>query len=142
MTGFKKGAAEGPFDGDEDEGDAVDVGAGVESGIADRRATAGADADAEERGESTAPSSTSSERDSLPWLYSRSSITDGRVKTVQLHLQQSTLDSEREAKTDIEGDLDGETVNKADLREAAYLVGLRHSDEVASILRDCGYGAE
>ncbi|WP_324761043.1 hypothetical protein [Haloarcula montana] len=75
----------------------------------------------------------------LPWIYRRNSITDGRAKTVQLHLQDSTLDREQTARSEISIE---ETVNKADLREAAYLVGLQHLDEVAGTLREWGYDAQ
>jgi hypothetical protein len=75
----------------------------------------------------------------LPWIYRRNSITDGRAKTVQLHLQDSTLDREQTARSELSIE---ETVNKADLREAAYLVGLQHLDEVASTLREWGYDAQ
>ena len=77
----------------------------------------------------------------LPWIYQRSSITDGRAKTVQLHLQQETLGKERDVKTEIESQI-GETVNKADLREAAYLVGLAHLKDINDQLSEWGYNAE
>lgn len=77
----------------------------------------------------------------LPWIYARDSITDGRSKTVQLHLQESTIENQREAKTAVENEL-GDTVKKADLREAALLVGMTHVDEVADVLREWGYGIE
>jgi hypothetical protein len=75
----------------------------------------------------------------LPWIFDRSSITDGREKTVQLHLQQSTLATQRQAKSDVESEL-GETVKKADLREAAIIVGLQQVDDVTDILEEWGYG--
>ncbi|MFC4990488.1 hypothetical protein [Saliphagus infecundisoli] len=75
---------------------------------------------------------------SLPWIYARDSITDGRSKTVQLHLQESTIEDQREAKTAVENEL-GDSIKKADLREAALLVGLAHVDEVADLLREWGY---
>ena len=64
-----------------------------------------------------------------------------REKTVQLHLRSSTLDEQRQGLADVEGIL-GESVKKADLREAAYLVGLSHLDEVATTLREWGYDYE
>jgi len=74
----------------------------------------------------------------LPWVLTRGSITDGREQTVQLHLQQSTVDTQRETMRTLESAL-GEPVKKADLREAALLVGLRHGDEIAATLREWGY---
>jgi polysaccharide deacetylase 2 family uncharacterized protein YibQ len=77
----------------------------------------------------------------LPWIYERDSITDGRTKTVQLHLQDSTLDEQRSVRTDIEDQL-GESVKKADLREAALLIGFQQVDAVADQLREWGYDFE
>ena len=77
----------------------------------------------------------------LPWVLTRSSITDGREQTVQLHLQQSTVNTQRETTRTLESEL-GESVKKADLREAALLVGLQHTDEIAATLREWGYDLE
>lgn len=77
----------------------------------------------------------------IPWVLRRNTITDGREQTVQLHLQQSTLDTQRRRKTTIEDRL-GESVRKADLREAALLVGLQHTDDVVDVLEDWGYAIE
>nr|WP_321163742.1 MULTISPECIES: hypothetical protein [Halorubrum] len=57
---------------------------------------------------------------------------------MQLHLQQSTVNTQREATRTLESEL-GEQVKKADLREAALLVGLQHTDEIAATLREWGY---
>lgn len=86
---------------------------------------------------STENAARSSQRD-LPWVLTRNSITDGREQTVQLHLQQSTVTTQREATRTLESEL-GEQVKKADLREAALLVGLQHTDEIAATLREWGY---
>lgn len=80
-----------------------------------------------------------SKADGLPWIYQRNSITDGRVQTVQLHLQQATVDREHDALRDIPM---GDRPEKADLREAAYLVGLTHLEEVAGVLKSWGYDEE
>ena len=77
-------------------------------------------------------------RRELLWTLTRNSITDGRDQTVQLHLQRSTVEAQREAARTLEAEL-GETVKKADLREAALLVGLERIDEVAATLREWGY---
>lgn len=90
--------------------------------------------------DTTSPSGSRSSS-SLPWIYAREGITDGREKTVQLHLQQHTLDTEHEAKTILETRL-SDTVNKADIREAAYLVGLSDLDAVADKLREWGYDVD
>ena len=133
MTGFKDGAAsDSPFGSDDDEQESttetteLDIDTSVNE-------TSGTD---NSNDENERPST-----DGLPWIYQRNSITDGREKTVQLHLQSSTLDEQREAKAGIEQRL-GESVKKADLREAALLVGLKNLDEVASTLREWGYDIE
>lgn len=77
----------------------------------------------------------------LPWIYRRDGITDGRSKTVQLHLQETTVSTQREVRSELEGEL-GDAPRKADLREAALLVGLAHLDETAAQLREWGYGVE
>ncbi|SFT05589.1 hypothetical protein [Halostagnicola kamekurae] len=133
MTGFKTGASgDDPFDDsstDDTDRDPDPV-----------------DTDPEQSLEALEPSTdetdvSSPATGSLPWLYQRDSITDGRTKTVQLHLQQSTLDEQRDARLSLENDL-GETVNKADLREAALLVGLQNLEDVEGILREWGYDVE
>lgn len=89
----------------------------------------------------TTESEPQSSRQKLPWVLTRSSITDGREQTVQLHLQQSTVNTQRETTRTLESEL-GESVKKADLREAALLVGLQHTDEIAATLREWGYDLE
>ena len=133
MTGFKTGASgDDPFDDSPAEGTDSDPDP--------------VDTDPEPSLEAPEPSTdetdvSSPATGSLPWLYQRDSITDGRTKTVQLHLQQSTLDEQRDARLSLESDL-GETVNKADLREAALLVGLQNLEDVEGILREWGYDVE
>jgi hypothetical protein len=130
MAGFKSGAADDDWDDDsfEEEEDADD-----------RR-----DVDRDQTPESTGGSVQDAGGDTttrLPWIHRRNSITDGREKTVQLHLQADTVDAERAGKSDVE-QLLGESVKKADLREAALLVGLEHDDEIAEVLRGWGYAIE
>ncbi|WP_126664575.1 hypothetical protein [Haloterrigena salifodinae] len=153
MTGFKSGAsADDPF-GDADETDdepETESGSATESTDSASRdeseslESAGRDQRQETDSESTADSEPTTDDDSatdsrgLPWIYERNSITDGRKKTVQLHLQKSSLDRERDTRLEIEDVLD-ESVKKADLREAALLVGLEHIDQVADQLREWGY---
>lgn len=137
MTGFKDGAAsDSPFGSDDDE--QVDE---------DESTTETTELDIDTSVNETSGTDNSNDEnerpstDGLPWIYQRNSITDGREKTVQLHLQSSTLDEQREAKAGVEQRL-GESVKKADLREAALLVGLKNLDEVASTLREWGYDIE
>lgn len=145
MNGFKDGAStDSPFgDTAEEEKDAEDA----TSQPSPDTVHGSADRDAQktssevEIDESDQPAETTTASDSsggLPWIYQRTSITDGREKTVQLHLQSSTLDEQRQGLAEVEGLL-GESVKKADLREAAFLVGLTHLDEVSDKLREWGY---
>jgi len=90
---------------------------------------------------STTTTTASTTYDTLPWILTRNSITDGRENTVQLHLQDSTSDFERQQHSEIEQLLE-ESVKKADLREAALLIGLQHPGEIADQLREWGYAIE
>ncbi|MFW5905683.1 MAG: hypothetical protein ACOCUO_02425 [archaeon] len=139
MGGFKEGSVNG-WDTDA-EGDTG----------ADRTA---ANAETDAQASEFSPSETESEADSetqdrprgstasdIPWILRRKSITDGREQTVQLHLQESTLDVQRTQKIAVENRL-GESVRKADLREAALLVGLQHTDAVVDVLEEWGYALE
>lgn len=140
MTGFKDGAASNsPFGGNDDTNDDDTDDNDTLSNNSDSLGNAkhGANGQTSDETDDT----TELSGDGLPWIYQRNSITDGREKTVQLHLQRSTLDDQREAKTQIEQQL-GESVRKADLREAALLVGLQHVDETADLLRNWGYDFE
>ncbi|WP_226008138.1 hypothetical protein [Natrinema salinisoli] len=141
MTGFKSGSAGDPFSNSGDSDDDNDEPSDPAPSLRD---------DTEPRAESsvnrdqhrdTDRTESPSVGNGLPWIYERDSITDGRAKTVQLHLQQSTLDRQREARTDV-GHVLGESVKKADLREAALLVGLEQIDDVADQLREWGYDFE
>jgi len=132
MTGFKSGASDddplGSGDSDTDT-----------TGSSDGTETQSSTPATSEPDMSATQERTTSATSELPWIFDRSSITDGREKTVQLHLQQSTLDTQRRTKSDVEAAL-GETVKKADLREAAIIVGLQQVDDVTDILEEWGYG--
>ncbi|WP_324760954.1 hypothetical protein [Haloarcula montana] len=126
MTGFKSGASDdGPLDDDTDRTTESDMSGHEPRNTSDPAVSGGSDPATVQSG--------------LPWIYSRNGITDGRAKTVQLHLQDTTLDSEQAARSD---PLIDESVSKADLREAAYIVGLQHLDDIAATLREWGYDAE
>ncbi|MFC4247939.1 hypothetical protein ACFOZ7_13470 [Natribaculum luteum] len=147
MTGFKSGSAGDPFsssDTDDDSGggeagndESATIETSASTSMTEPDDESGSSTDRDDRGETTSSASGTV----LPWIYERNSITDGRAQTVQLHLQQSTLDRQREGKRETEAML-GESVKKADLREAALLVGLEHIDEVAEQLREWGYDFE
>ena len=135
MTGFKSGASPSGLDDDEEDGES-----GPSETSTQKTGQRSPMTSSQEESDET-ESTTSTTSSGLPWIYERSSITDGRAKTVQLHLQQETLDKERDVKTKIESQV-GETVNKADLREAAYLVGLAHLEDINDQLSEWGYDAE
>jgi len=128
MTGFKDGAAsDDPF-GSSDDAD-------------DQKETIRTDDNTETASEETSTTKKDDSTGGIPWIYRRNSITDGRDKTVQIHLQQPTLNEQREARADVEKEL-SESVKKADLREAALLVGLRNVKETVNQLRDWGYDVD
>lgn len=144
MSGFKTGASPDPYDdedgegdsedGEEDVGDPEDVHGVRESATTD-------DVGGTERTRDSHQSTESSATQTVPWRFRRSGITDGRPETRQLHMQEETFQQEDHARRDLREQL-GEKPKKADLREAAYLVGMRHLDEVADVLQEWGYDVE
>ncbi|MDB2262401.1 hypothetical protein SAMN06266787_12416 [Halorubrum ezzemoulense] len=142
MGGFKEGTVNGWEDEEEDD-DEPEVEPASSSDVdskSDQAETTeveietGASSSANNSGRDTA-------RSDIPWILRRNSITDGREQTVQLHLQEDTLNVQRTQKSIIESRL-GESVRKADLREAALLVGLQHTDDVVDVLEGWGYALE
>ncbi|TKX59797.1 hypothetical protein EXE48_13570 [Halorubrum sp. ASP1] len=144
MGGFKEGTVNG-WDDEEEEEDA-DSGpefeeetVGNEDGSPEERST---EVEIETETDDTVESGTNStSAREIPWVLRRNSITDGRDQTVQLHLQEETMNVQRKQKSLIEARL-GESVRKADLREAALLVGLQHTDDVVDVLQEWGYNLE
>lgn len=139
MGGFKEGTVNGWDDEEDDEpepepeptADTVDT-EKTEPGSASVENKSNVNVD------SDVSNTTSSD---IPWLLRRNSITDGRDQTVQLHLQEETMSVQRTQKSIIESRL-GESVRKADLREAALLVGLQQTDDVVKVLEEWGYALE
>jgi len=134
MTGFKSGASDDDPLGSSDSDTETDT-----TGSSEMTETQSSTASSSKPELGATQGASNSTKSELPWIFDRSSITDGREKTVQLHLQQSTLDTQRQAKSNVESAL-GETVKKADLREAAIIVGLQRVDDVTDILEEWGYG--
>lgn len=134
MTGFKSGASDDDPLGSDDSDTEPNT-----TGASDATETQSSPLSSSEPDLSDIQEKSSSTTSDLPWIFDRSSITDGREKTVQLHLQESTLNTQRQTKSDIESEL-GETVKKADLREAALIVGLQQMDDLTRILEEWGYG--
>lgn len=141
MTGFKDGASSEGFGSDSDDaGDDVDDTDPVTDGLETTTSSIDTDVnrDGGDRQQDDDSEMVSAPTDGeLPWIYQRNSITDGREKTVQLHLLSDSIDHQRQAQSDVESEL-GESVKKADLREAALLVGFQHIDKVADQLREWG----
>lgn len=143
MGGFKEGTVngwddEGETDDSEPEFD-TEPSAGEDSSIEEGQST-----EVEiETGAGTSVESgvNNTSTGDIPWILRRNSITDGREQTVQLHLQEETMNVQRTQKSLIESRL-GESVRKADLREAALLVGLQHTDDVVDVLKEWGYALE
>jgi len=144
MGGFKEGTVNG-WDDEEEEDNNSDT---------DFEGDASADADSsgqEEQsteveietgaGDTVETSVNNASAGDIPWILRRNSITDGRDQTVQLHLQEETMNVQRKQKSLIEARL-GESVRKADLREAALLVGLQHTDDIVDVLKKWGYALE
>jgi len=81
--------------------------------------------------------STGSDPD-VPYLLLRSGVKDRR-DVVGIGLQESTRGLEDELLKDLEDEIGVSNLPVMDLREAAYLVGLRHADETKEILLNWGY---
>ena len=144
MGGFKEGTVNGWDDEEEENTDSEPEFEGDASANADSSDQEGQSTEVEietgtENTVETGVNNTSA--GDIPWVLRRNSITDGRDQTVQLHLQEETMDVQRKQKSLIEARL-GESVRKADLREAALLVGLQHTDDVVDVLKQWGYALD
>lgn len=128
MTGFKDGASSSPFDDDEDADEPDTTPNSPTAANPDRQDTEAANL-------------SPTENDGLPWIYRRENACDGRPKTKQLHLQETTARQETQFRSDVETELD-ESIELTDLREAAVMVAMNHVDEVAAQLREWGYDAD
>jgi len=144
MGGFKEGTVNGWDDEKEKDDDSEpefggDASANTDSSNQESQST---DVEIETSGgNSVETSSHNASASNIPWILRRNSITDGRDQTVQLHLQEETMNVQRKQKSLIEARL-GESVRKADLREAALLVGLQHTDDVVNVLKEWGYALD
>lgn len=146
MTGMKEGAGGDPFADDESDNEPTPP----------LEETPGRPGKSD--GESTAPSEESPPQDEsdsgtdtnqpgrsteaqavqIPYKFRREGVQDGRNR-VPLFLQEETKRREREVLRELEGRFD-EDVTLTDLREAVVKVGLEYSDDVASQLKEWGYG--
>jgi len=87
------------------------------------------------------PDHPADESSQLPWIHRRDGVKDDRGhKTI--HYTEHTMKRERrELRPNLEEQL-GDDVELTDAREAAYLVGMNHVDEIADVLREWGYDIE
>ena len=121
---------EADADASTDPSPAADAESGPNEPTADAAEADGASGGADEEGSDDAPD--------IPWVLRRSSVKADRPNVTQFFLRDETDRAERRFQSDVEDLLDAD-VYTLDLREAAYLVAMRHPDEVAAELRDWGY---
>ncbi|WP_435181162.1 hypothetical protein [Halorussus sp. AFM4] len=74
--------------------------------------------------------------DGLPWAVQRNSVKSGR-EMVQFYLREFVQERETDFKRDVEAETGYETY-LTDVREAAYLVAMKHPEEVAELLDEWG----
>lgn len=74
----------------------------------------------------------------VPYLLLRSGVKDRR-DVVGIGLQKETRDLENRLLKELEDEIGVSNLPVMDLREAAYLVGLRHAEETKEILLNWGY---
>lgn len=74
----------------------------------------------------------------VPYLLVRSGVKDRR-DVVGIGLQKETRDLENRLLKELEDEIGVSNLPVMDLREAAYLVGLRHAEETKEILLNWGY---
>jgi hypothetical protein len=85
-----------------------------------------------------APADVAAADDGIPWVLRRRSVKEDRPNVTQFFLRDETDRAERRFRGAVEERLDAD-VYLLDLREAAYVVAMRHPDEVASLLGRWGY---
>lgn len=78
------------------------------------------------------------ERSDVPWVLRRDAVKDDRPHVHQLFVRADTDGKARRAESRLEERLDTD-VYRLDAREAIYLVGMEHLDEVADLLEEWGY---
>ncbi|QAU14576.1 hypothetical protein EKH57_17495 (plasmid) [Halorubrum sp. BOL3-1] len=139
---MKSGAGDDPFADDDDQEDSVD----------EKTVESAPEPHHEDLHEETSePDSTSAMpgipdhpgdvEATLPWIHRRDGVKDDRShKTV--HYTEHTLKRERRELLGAVEDELGEDVELTDAREAAYLVGMDHVEEVADLLQEWGYAIE
>lgn len=154
MGGMKSGSGDDPFADDDTEDDAGnDVTEEQRGAAGDDPFTSPPSTSDEEKTRSSPPKTQTNDalpgvpdhpadqEHPLPWIHRRDGVKDGRShKTI--HYTEHTLKRERRELIGALEDELGEDVELTDAREAAYLVGMDHVDEIADILREWGYAIE
>jgi DNA-binding SARP family transcriptional activator len=102
--------------------------------------SAGMDEGDEEAAEELAEDAVDDEidRSDVPWVLRRDAVKDDRPHVHQLFVRDDTDGRARRAESRLEERLDMD-VYRLDAREAIYLVGMDHLDEVAELLEEWGY---
>ncbi len=155
---MKSGTGDDPFDdivdeeGDGDEETEQDEKA-ADVKAADVKPAGGEGADVTDQTDATEPATNASREsgadgpdlaslgegdDGIPWVLRRRSVKEDRPNVTQFFLRDETDRAERRFRGAVEERLDTD-VYLLDLREAAYVVAMRHPDEVASLLGRWGY---
>lgn len=148
-NGMKSGAGDDPFADDvneveEGQADTKQKDRQEKTAEPDREAHAGPQPDVPEPSTGTLPGVPEHPGDAdstLPWIHRRNGVKDDRThKTI--HYTEHTVKRERRDLLPRVEDVLGEDVELTDVREAAYLIGMNHVDEVADQLREWGYDIE
>lgn len=140
MDGMKSGSGDDPFADveTEDESEEDDVEAEPVEETSDRQPLQ--EPDTETRSPRV-PDHPSDDDSQLPWIHRRDGVKQDRTpKTI--HYTEHTIERERRELVDDVEEALGEEPELTDVREAAYLVGMNHVDEVAEVLREWGYAIE
>ena len=143
-NGMKSGAGDDPFADDDDQEDDVDEDSSKpapETHHEDHREDTSETDSTSTTAMPGIPDHPGDVEATLPWIHRRDGVKDDRShKTI--HYTEHTLKRERrELLGAIEDEL-GDDVELTDAREAAYLVGMDHVEEVADLLQEWGYAIE
>jgi hypothetical protein len=125
MSGMKEGAGENPFEEDT-EPEAADVEL-VES-------------ESEKEAEKEPAGGNLRNKAQIPYKYRRSSVHEERER-VALYLQEQTAAEEETALEQLEEQV-GESIPKADLREALVRAGIQNLADAEEELEEWGYGLD
>jgi cobalamin biosynthesis protein CobT len=74
----------------------------------------------------------------IPWIFRRDKVKADRPNVHQLFVRPETDRKYRQFESTLETEMDVD-LSRLDVREAVYLVGMRHTNEVRSLLESWGY---